>query len=100
MPDDTANPYPDEELPPGAVEAGKWFGGPNAHRMILGAERAITGCNVVVQAMAQQRADGSIYDAHVHIDPGGWGCHLSGAQARQLAAALLNAGDQIDGWQR
>jgi hypothetical protein len=99
MPHD--NPHHDVPVPPGAVEAGKWFGdGRKAHRMILGAERAITGCNVVVQAMAQQRADGSIYDAHVHIDPGGWGCHLSGAQARQLAAALLNAGDQIDGWQR
>jgi hypothetical protein len=73
------------------------------NRRIDGLDQAPDGRDVIVWTHCTQFADGSI-DTEGRIEAPGvsvdieWGHGLSGPQARQLAAILLEAADEIDQW--
>jgi len=85
----TTNATPNVPVPHGAIEVGDWAG----HR-----SRTVLWSNWGdgwVQVDGRQHADGQV-DAAVSVY-GGDGEQLDAAQARKLAAALLNAADALDG---
>ena len=93
----TPRPVP---LPPGAVFGDVWEG---HERVIMGPTRGVPKRkDVVVRTTAIQRADGRIAPSpeppavrvDIESDRG-----LTAAQARQLAAALLDAAYQLDEWE-
>jgi hypothetical protein len=99
------NPYPDTVLPDGATTNDDWQGHDRQpYRVVLGADRTVTDHPVKVSPSAVQWADGSIDDGHIEgpnvyvIDGGNWLSPLNSDQARELAAALLEAAAEIDGW--
>jgi len=69
---------------------------------VIGAALTVTDHKVRVSSMAVQWADGRVDDGqieppHVYVsDLGDNG--LTSTQGRELAAALLEAADEIDGW--
>ena len=71
---------------------------------MLGEGRGVTDHNVVVHTVAIQFADGRIDDGRIKaptvtISHAGYnGRGLSSTQARELAARLLEAADELDGW--
>ena len=77
---------------------------PLPYRVVLGARRGVTDHKVRVQTSAIQFADGRIDDGGIvapsvtisHACYNGRG--LSSTQARELAARLLEAADELDGW--
>lgn len=97
----TVEPVP---LPLGAVAADDWQDdSPTPYRVLLGELRAIDGLDinrVSVQATAVQLSDGQVDDGSRYEPPlvylGDDG--LSTAQARSLAAALLEAAAQTERW--
>ena len=105
MPTTTAHCYLNVSLPTGVAAVDDWRPNyPLPYRILLGAGRGVTDHNVVVQTAAIQFADG-------RIDHGGIvaprvtishtcynGRALSSTQARELAARLLEAADELDGW--
>jgi hypothetical protein len=98
------NPYPDIAPPVGAEFADDWVGEP-PYRVIFGVDRTVTDHAARVYAVVVQLADGSIDEGliegpHVNITDGeGSGIEdLNSDQARELASALLEAADEIDGW--
>jgi hypothetical protein len=122
--DTTTNPHPDIPLPPGAVFGDVWEGeGDGLHHVIMGRRRGITDTDVVlgdvwegdspegviVWTTAVQFADGTIDTrpldagrseppmAHMDAYPEDG---LTAAQARELAAVLLEVADKMDGWTR
>src|SRR5271166_6481833 len=95
----TPDCYPDLPLPTGAAAAGSWQpNDPLAYRVVLGEDRGVTDHNVVVHTVAVQFADGRIEDGRIKAATVYSGRGLTSAQARELAAALLEAADQLDGW--
>jgi hypothetical protein len=92
-------------LPAGTVEApGGWALFDNKFRVFHGADRAVR--NVAEETIAEvstegvQLLDGSISDEyppsiHVYICSDGG---ITADQARALASALVEAADEIDGW--
>jgi hypothetical protein len=75
----------------------------NDHRVLLGEVRGIDGVDtdlVCVQSTAVQFSDGRIDDGSVHEPPHVYlrDDALSAAQARELAALLVESANQIDGW--
>ena len=90
---------PDVPLPTGVAAAGGWQpDGPLPYRVVLGEDHGVTDHNVVVHTVAIQFADGRIADARIKAATVYSGRGLSSTQARELAAALLEAADQLDGW--
>jgi hypothetical protein len=91
------NPYPNVAPPPGATFVDDWQS--EQYRMVLGARRDVAG--VQVWTSVAQRADGTV-DAgriepplvHVH-EKGAW---LTVEQARELAGAILDAINDLEGW--
>ena len=89
-------------LPAGAIMVGDWQArGPEMpYRVIFGANRGVTDHRAQVSAGAIQFADGRIDDGQIatpsisvsHADP------LTSDQARELAALLLEAADELDEW--
>jgi len=74
---------------------------PLPYRILFGEVRAIDGLDVnlvCVQATAIQYSDGHIDDGSVHEPPHVYlrDDALSTAQARDLAAALIEAADELD----
>jgi hypothetical protein len=76
---------------------------PLPYRVLFGELRAIDGLDVdrvSVQATAVQFSDGRIDDGSLYESPqvylGDDG--LSAVQARALAATLIEAADEVDGW--
>jgi hypothetical protein len=78
---------------------------PQPYRILLGAKRSIEGHDAKVWTSVAQFADGSIDQGgtieppHVHAgldDEDG----MTADQARQLAAALIEAAAELDGWTR
>ena len=72
--------------------------------MVFGPEHGVTDHNVVVHTAAVQFADGSIdnrpdrpIDAP-HVMVVGHADTLNSGQARELAAALLEAADELEVW--
>src|SRR5258707_11144605 len=102
MPSTTTNPHPDVPLPTGAVFGDNWEGEP-AERVIMGQNRSITDTDVVIWTSAIQFADGRIQQDEggasepplVHVDGG---VDLNSDQARELAAALIEAAAEVDRW--
>jgi hypothetical protein len=94
----TSHPQP---VPPpvGAVFADIWEVEDPLQRLVIGAYRGVTGLVTHVWTSAIQWADGGIAQQpdppRVHI---GGDIELSSDQARELAAALLEAADEIDQW--
>jgi hypothetical protein len=102
----TATPHPAVPLPAGFVEADDWqASGPDLpFRIIYGVKRPVTDHEVFVSTAAAQWADGSIDDGLVETPnaallegQGDTGVRLNSDQARELAAALLAAADELDG---
>jgi hypothetical protein len=91
-----------EVPPPAGTSADAWEDNDPPYRFIRGADRAIAGTTVRVLTGAFQFADGSIdVDGQVDVPNvaiDGDVDHLSADQARQLAAAVLAAADEIDKW--
>jgi hypothetical protein len=99
MPTTTTPCYPDVPLPAGVAAAGSWQpNDPLPYRVVLGEDRGVTDHNVVVHTVAVQFADGRIEDGRIKAATVYSGRGLSSTQARELAAALLEAADQLDGW--
>ena len=95
----TTHRYSDVPLPTGVAAAGSWQpNDPLPYRVVLGEDRGITDHNVVVHTVATQFADGRIEDGRIKAATVYSGRGLSSTQARELAAALLEAADQLDGW--
>jgi len=89
--------------PPGTDLACPWEGDP-AYRTVFGVDRTVTDSTARVYIAAIQRADGSIDGGDIEA-PGLYVCdgerdglHLNSDQARELAAALLQAAAELDGW--
>ncbi len=99
MPTTTTHCSPSVPLPTGVAAAGSWqLNDPLPYRVVLGEDRGITDHNVVVHTVAVQFADGRIEDGRIKAATVYSGRGLTSAQARELAAALLEAADQLDGW--
>ena len=89
-----------EVKPPAGAVPADWEGdGP--HRAVFGADRCIDGHRAEVQTTAFQLADGRVDDGSLVEAPTvtvADAVDLSSRQAREVAAALLQAADEIDGW--
>jgi hypothetical protein len=74
------------------------------YRVIFSAGRSVTDHKVVVEAAAVQFANGWIDDGEImtpsitvsNVDRNEWG--LNSDQAREPAAVLLEAADELDRW--
>jgi hypothetical protein len=94
---------PTVPVPPGARPDTWQDDSPPPYRVLLGEVRSIDGVDsdlVCVQPTAIQFADGRVDDGGVHEPPHVYlrDDALSAAQARELAARLIEAADQVDGW--
>jgi hypothetical protein len=92
------HPTSDIPLPAGAAFGDTWEGdGPQ--RVVMGPTRGITDSDFTVWTSAIQCADGRIDSEppEVHI-AGDTDSGLNSDQARELAAALLEAAGELDGW--
>jgi hypothetical protein len=96
----TTNPFPNVAPPPGASFVDDWQFG--QYRMVRGAKRDVAG-EVEVWTSAAQCADGTV-DADGRIEPplvhvrDRGACGLTVEQARELADAILDAINDLDGW--
>jgi hypothetical protein len=102
----TTNPYPDVPLPAGAIaDDDAWTLWENEARVFHGPDRVVLNgaAEVIaeVRTTGVQYADGSVDNGEdpPTIDiclnlPG----DLTAAEARELAAALLEAAAELDGW--
>jgi hypothetical protein len=94
---------PDVPVPPGARPDDWQDDSPLPYRVLLGDVRSIDGLHVDVanvQVTAIQFSDGRVDDGSVHEPPHVYfrDDALSTAQARELAAALIEAADTVDRW--
>jgi hypothetical protein len=105
MPTTKTHCYPNVRLPAGVAAVFDWRpNDPLPYRVVLGAGRGVTDHNVAVHTSAIQFADGRIDDGAIvapsvtisHACYNGRG--LSSTQARELAARLLEAADELDRW--
>lgn len=94
----------DIPLPPGAHTYDDWQDSdPQPYRVIIGADRTVTDHPLRVSPSAVQWRDGTVDDGRiegpqVYVFDLGEGNPLNIDQARELAAALLAAAAEIDGW--
>jgi hypothetical protein len=94
-------------LPSGATLADNWQeNDPQPHRVIFGASWTISDGQTCVLTDAIQFADGSIDIAGsppsiaISYAKTDTGIRLDSAGTRELAAALIEAADELDGWTR
>lgn len=66
-------------------------------RTICGPDRKVGRASVF--AMAVQSLDGGVRETIVRVESSPYDA-LTSARARQLAAAILDAADEFDGWAR
>lgn len=93
-----ARPAPDVPVPVGAAHVASWeHDQPMASRPFFGLPRGINGRTIVVGTAGHQWADGSI-ESGASIEIIGRLQCLTSDQARELAAALLQAADEVDVW--
>lgn len=92
-------------LPAGAVPIDLCWqtGEGETYRVVQGVDRKVTDHQLSVSTSAVQWADGSIDDGrieapHVYVFDLGESTPLNSDQARELAAALLLAAAELDGW--
>lgn len=100
----TTTPVPDVPLPAGAEWADDWQDVQSTPwRVIKSAERHIDGCEVSVFATAVQWTDGTLDQSGgdaPHVTVGGFDYYdgVTADQARAVAAAILEAADELDKW--
>jgi hypothetical protein len=100
----TTSTIPPVPLPTGATTVDDWqHDDPQPYRVILGADRKVTDHKLTVSPSAVQWGDGSVDDGrievpHVYVYDVDEGNPLNSDQARELAAALLEAAAEVDGW--
>jgi hypothetical protein len=103
--------HPDLPVPAGAYVLSDWDEADNEYRIISTAPKEVEGTDVGVSVDAPQLRDGSLISRPrlnpiVRVDSRStnpnfkWDqcLELSIAGARQVARALLEAADQLDGW--
>jgi hypothetical protein len=96
----TATSVPDIPLPRAAEHAALWEADtPMPSRTIYGIQRTVTDSGTWLESCGSQWADGSI-DDEPSIDLHHDDRTLNSDQARELAAALLQAAGDLDGWTR
>jgi hypothetical protein len=98
----TTTPFPNVPLPAG-TRADTWQDDEPPYRVIFGADRTIPDHAVRVSPAAIQFTDGSFDDVEapsVSVLNGDTdtGINLNSDQARELAAVLLEAAAELDGW--
>lgn len=98
----TTNSYPHIQVPPGADFADDWQ--PQGYRIVYGCRREVGG-GIEVSASVAQLADGTInrssekYDPPlVHVDAIGGDFELTTEQAREMAGAIVDTVNELDGW--
>lgn len=85
-------------LPEGGIHAGDWDPhDPMPSRCIYGPVRKVTDAKWSIETATSQWADGTVDTEGTWIEMSGEGLRNSD-QARELAAALLEAADEVDGW--
>lgn len=101
---------PSVPLPPGACCLDGWQDtddGTRHYRIIAGQDRWVADRDTVIGSTAIQFSDGQIDDGQIIETPKLWvgsegighrDWHMSTTHARELAAALVQAADEIDGW--
>jgi hypothetical protein len=107
----TTPTIPNVPLPAATTEASEWVDSfqwaesDGAARVFYGATRAVLDARgekiAEIRTSGLQHADGSVdtgrdlptVDIYIHTDDG-----LNSARARELAAVLLLAADEMDGW--
>jgi hypothetical protein len=99
----TTTTIPDVPVPPGARPDTWQDDSPFPYRVLLGECRGIDGLHVDVvnvQVTAIQFSDGRIDDGSAHEPPHVYLADnaLTTTQARELAATLTEAADEVDGW--
>jgi hypothetical protein len=91
--------HPDVPLPAEIEMASEWD--LEGYRDICGVDRTVTDHTFRVYAFGSQSLDGTIDNLAVHLADGDDSCPpLNSDQARELAAALLEAAAELDGWTR
>ncbi len=78
--------------PPDAVGVGEWEDAltPDAFRLFWGSDHTVDGADITISGT--QSADGSIDERHITIVVD----HVTAEAARAIAAALVEAADEID----
>ncbi len=100
----TTTPHPEVPLPAGALEADSWQAlDRQPYRVVFGAYRDVTDHAAGVPTSVIQWADGHLDHGEIEapslvILGGGEGESFNSDQARELAAALLEAAAEVDGW--
>jgi hypothetical protein len=95
----TTNPFPDIPLPAGAEFGDTWD--PDGYRAVFGIDRTVTDHEVRLYSVCSQSTSGAVELACVVVALGEReGFVLNGDQARELAAVLLKAAAELDGWAR
>jgi hypothetical protein len=95
---------PPVPLPPWARLVDDWQDDDHQpYRVVLGADRKVTDHALTVSPSAVQWADGTIDNGkieppHIFVLNLGESDPLNSDQARELAAVLLEAAAQLDGW--
>jgi hypothetical protein len=90
-------PRPGVPLPEGIEMAGELD--LDGYRDLYGVDHSVTVQAVRVYAFGSQLSDGTIYDLAGRLAHGeDSGPNLNSDQARELAAALLEAAAEVDGW--
>jgi len=97
------DPRADVAVPARAVFADTWQDDdPQPHRVVMGAKRGVDDHDLIVWASALQWQDGRIAvdrdPPTVNLDAVSWERGLTAGQARELAALLVEAADEIDTW--
>lgn len=83
--------------PPGGLAFIDVWEGDEPTRFFLGGDRGISGHPAVVQTAGIQRADGHVKGTEITVVDADQ-CGMTAEQARQLAAALVEAAAEVDGW--
>ncbi len=84
-------------LPAGVEQAGPWDR--EGYRDLYGSDRTVTDHRVRVYTLGSQACDGTISDPAAYLADGeNDGPELNSDQARELAAALLEAAAELDKW--
>ena len=90
----TTNRCPDVQMPAGIEKAGPWD--IDGYRDLYGFDHTVTDHEVRVYSLGSQGIDGRISGLVVVADGEDRGSALNSDQARELAAALIQAAAEID----
>ena len=94
------NPIPDVPLPAGAVDCRDWEDTETRPwRTVAFVSRRVTDHQAHIEMCACQYVDGNLDDFEIVIVGADFE-KLNSDQAREMAAALLEAAAELDGWTR